>query len=83
LQTTTADDGAFRFADLLPGTYRLVEEQPTRYRDGQETVGTVPANTDQNDEFSEINLEPGVDAVDYLFGEHPATFSKRRFLTAR
>jgi len=83
LQTTTGNDGAFRFADLRPGTYRLVEDQPTSYRDGLETVGTVAATTNQNDEFADINLGPGVDAVDYLFGEHPAGFSKRRFLTAR
>jgi uncharacterized repeat protein (TIGR01451 family) len=83
LETSTDANGAFRFENLTRGTYRLVEEQPTRYLDGLETVGTLAAETNRNDEFSGIELPAGVHATDYLFGEHVPVFSKRRFLSSR
>jgi hypothetical protein len=48
-----------------------------------DTLGSLTATTDTNDEFSEIDLPPGVDAVDYLFAERAPGFSKRRFLSSR
>ena len=82
LQTTTGADGTYRFADLHRGTYRLTQQQPVNYRDGKDTVGSRAANTTVNDEFSNIQLPAGTAATDYLFGERPSTFSKRRFLSS-
>ena len=79
---TTDDDGNFVFADLRRGTYRLTQQQPEGYRDGKDTVGSLAANTDVNDEFSNIQLPAATDAIDYLFGERTFTFSKRRFLSS-
>ncbi len=81
-QATTGADGTFRFADLQRGTYRLTEQQPAAYSDGRDTVGSLAANTDVNDQFSNIQLPAGTAAVDYLFGERTPTFSKRRFLSS-
>jgi len=81
-QTTTGADGTFLFANLRRGTYRLTQQQPANYLDGKDTVGSLPAITAINDEFSNIQLPAGTAAVDYLFGERKATFSKRRFLSS-
>ena len=81
-QATTGSDGTFSFNDLRRGTYRLTQQQPAGYRDGLDTVGSLPADTSTNDQFSNISLPAGTDAVDYLFGERPRTFSKRRFLSS-
>lgn len=82
-QATTGADGTFRFADLRRGTYRLTQQQPASYLDGKDTAGSLSATTSVNDEFSAIVLPAGTAAVDYLFGERPVTFSKRRFLSSR
>lgn len=81
-QTTTGADGTYSFTDLRRGTYTLTEQQPTGYRDGRDTVGSLAANTNTNDQFSGITLPAGTNAVSYLFGERTHTFSKRRFLSS-
>ena len=82
LQATTGADGAFSFANLRRGTYKLTQQQPVNYRDGKDTAGSLSANATVNDEFSNIQLPAGTAAVDYLFGERSVTFSKRRFLSS-
>jgi hypothetical protein len=82
LQTTTAANGTYSFANLRRGTYKLTQQQPVNYLDGKDTAGSLPANTTVNDEFSNIQLPAGTAAVDYLFGERTVTFSKRRFLSS-
>ncbi len=82
LQTTTGTDGTFSFANLRRGTYKLTQQQPVNYVDGKDTAGSLSATTAVNDEFSNIQLPAGTAAVDYLFGERPHTFSKRRFLSS-
>lgn len=67
-QMVTNADGEYKFADLRPGTYALVETQPANYADGQDAIGT-PGGTQGNDIFSAINLEAGFDGVDNDFGE--------------
>jgi hypothetical protein len=83
LQAVTDENGAYLFENLRRGTYALRETQPSRYLDGLDRVGSVSAATDDNDAFTALDLPPGVEAVDYLFGERAPTFSKRRFLSSR
>lgn len=69
----TDAQGNYRFADLPPGTYQLLEEQPVSYEDGAETVGTVNGSSRgrilANDRIGEIRLGAGEDGVGYDFGE--------------
>jgi hypothetical protein len=78
IDVRTNSQGAYSFQGLRPGTYTVREFQPTGFRDGKDTVGSV-GGTMTNDLFDQINLPPGVAGVDYLFGERPV-FSKRDFL---
>ncbi|WP_181043398.1 SdrD B-like domain-containing protein [Actinokineospora auranticolor] len=67
----TDEDGVFAFTDLRPGTYKIVETQPTEYGDGPDIPGTIITNTPvpTNDEFNTIILGAGDKAVDYKFTE--------------
>lgn len=65
---TTDASGNYIFANLLPGTYRLVETQPSTFIDGIETVGTSGGTAGTN-QFTNITLGSGVTATGYLFGE--------------
>jgi len=83
--TRTASDGSYLFENLNPGTYRLVETQPTRYNDGQDNLGSnggvhggnpgpllIPNDLNSSqiqDLFLEIQISSGDAAVDYDFGE--------------
>ncbi len=40
-QVTTGQDGTFRFDDLEPGQYRIVEETPSEWYDGRDVAGHV------------------------------------------
>ena len=79
-QQLTAADGSYRFSDLPPGVYHLAQEQPEGYLDGRDTPGTAPTDLVEKNRFTGIRLEPGVDAVRFLFGEQLPVFSKRLFL---
>lgn len=79
--TVTAANGTYVFANLLPGTYQVVETHPTFFPDGQDSVGSE-GGTLGNDLLSNIVLESGDNAVAYNFGELPPTLSKRRFLAS-
>jgi len=95
--TTTAADGSYFFGDLAPGTYRVVEDQPARFRDGQDHIGTnggvrgsdpgpnlVPNDlTAQqvDDVFLNIELEGGDAATNYDFGELSVNVSKIDFIS--
>ena len=72
--TTTGTDGTYSFTGLRPGNnYRLIETQPTGYRDGKETAGTSAGNaTAVNNQITNISLASGATATGYLFGEHAA-----------
>ena len=94
--TVTAADGSYLFGDLAPGNYRVLESHPTRYRDGQEQIGTHGGATGQNpgqhlipnditpqqldDVFLGIELAGGDNAEDYNFGELAVTISKIDFI---
>ena len=90
---TTGKDGWYHFDDLERGTYRVREDQPECFLDGQDSLGVVleedgssreTRGTVGDDELSDIELAAGEHAVDYNFGElgYRATcINKRMFLT--
>ena len=70
LTATTGPDGTYSFLALRPGTYTVIETQPTGYVDGKEKAGTSLGNsTATNDQISAIALTSGTSATGYLFGE--------------
>jgi hypothetical protein len=68
LSTTTDLNGNYTFAGLRPGTYTIIETEPTHYIDGVNTVGTA-GGLATGDQFMNIVLAGGVDATNYNFGE--------------
>ncbi len=80
LTTTTASDGSFLFDTLLPGTYRLVETQPSAWDDGAESVGTAGGVLTAPDTIQSIALGAGVQAADYRFGELGQSISGRVYV---
>lgn len=81
-QTTTDANGAYTFANLLPGTYQIVQTQPTGYKDGQTNVGTGATGTAGTNQITSIQLGSGADAQAFNFGELRPDLSKRRFLAS-
>ena len=79
-QQLTASDGSYRFDDLPAGIYQLTQDQPQDYLDGRDTPGTAPTDLVENNRFDGIHLLPGVDAVNFRFGERLPILSKRLFL---
>ncbi len=79
VQTTqTNAAGEYLFANLRRGIYTVHEFQPEGYFDGQETVGSIGGALLPPDSIADIDLQPGVDAVDYDFGEvAPASIAGR------
>lgn len=66
--TTTAADGSYSFIKLRPGTYKVVETQPTNFLDGGTNVGSVGGVAGVN-QISSISLPTSVNATSYNFGE--------------
>ncbi len=66
--TQTTGNGAYQFTDLRPGTYKLLETQPTTHLDGKEEVGALAGDVGP-DRFSNIALASGVSGTGYNFGE--------------
>ncbi|HZI51548.1 MAG TPA: Ig-like domain-containing protein, partial [Terriglobia bacterium] len=74
LTTTTDVDGVYVFTGLRRGTYSVIEEQPSGYSDGIDSLGTVngvvTGNNSVNDALSGIVItQPGSVADNYNFGE--------------
>ncbi|MCG8449019.1 MAG: carboxypeptidase regulatory-like domain-containing protein [Pirellulales bacterium] len=96
--TTTEADGSYLFDNLAPGTYRVEESQPERFRDGQDHLGTqggalgidpgpflIPNDVEPEqlqDLFFEIQLESGDVGLQYDFGELAINPSKGDFIGA-
>lgn len=94
--TTTNSSGDYLFDDLNPGTYRLVETQPDRFKDGKDHIGTLGGATGAslgqfvipNDVDTEqikdlllgITVGSGDVGLDYDFGELALTTSKADFV---
>lgn len=76
----TNADGSYRFDDLFPGTYTVVEVTPAGLIDGADHVGTVDGTRvgalTANDTIGAITLTSGQDGIRYDFCEHrPASVS--------
>ncbi|TWU03882.1 SdrD B-like domain-containing protein [Neorhodopirellula pilleata] len=69
--TRTGADGMYRFDNLVPGTYSVVEQQPAGYFDGGAKAGSEGGRVDSGDRISQINLTSGVNAENYDFCERP------------
>lgn len=59
--------GAYTFANLLPGTYKLTETQPPGNVDGTDMAGSL-GGVVTNDMIANINVNANI-GVDYNFGE--------------
>ena len=84
LSTTTNANGAYRFIDLRPGTYQVIETQPPNYVDGFETRGnTVPlaGSAGGPDTITGISVASGQTAADNNFGEVPPSQISGRVFT--
>ena len=77
----TDSTGAYLFDNLNPGMYEVQETQPAGFRDGMDTLGTGAMAVLNDDNFTAIALQDGVDAQAFNFGER-VTFSKRLFLAS-
>ena len=76
LTTTTSITGAYSFDNLRPGTYTVIETQPSGYFDGRDTAGTLGGDTTINDRIASITLPPGGASLNNNFGElRPASLS--------
>lgn len=63
----TSDGGVYLFEDLDPGTYQLLETQPTGVTDGAEALGSLGGTIVANDRM-QLSLAQ-TDAFDYAFAE--------------
>ncbi|MBO9325948.1 MAG: hypothetical protein J7463_11310, partial [Roseiflexus sp.] len=78
LTTTTTITGFYTFDNLRPGTYTVIETQPSGYLDGRDTAGTLGGDTSLNDRIAGITLTFGAASLNNNFGElRPASLSGR------
>lgn len=62
-------DGDYTFYSLMPGTYSIIQQQPTGYQSGLETAGEAGGVTSAN-RIDNIDLGPSERAKGYQFGEY-------------
>jgi len=65
----TAADGTYKFSDLLPGTYSIVELTPANLLEGDARVGSIGGQLANGSEIRQIILNGGIHATDYDFCE--------------
>jgi uncharacterized repeat protein (TIGR01451 family) len=70
LETVTDADGKYTFQNVVPGTYKLMEEQPTGFDDDSVMPGTSGGTASGMNEIGSINLKPGTHSNDNNFSEH-------------
>ncbi|MCA9139210.1 MAG: carboxypeptidase regulatory-like domain-containing protein, partial [Planctomycetales bacterium] len=68
--TTTNNQGIYRFSNLSPGSYSVVQDQPIGYFDGGTKAGSVGGQVGEN-RVENIELTSGTNATDYDFCEEP------------
>ncbi|MFK7738055.1 MAG: beta strand repeat-containing protein [Pirellulaceae bacterium] len=81
LSITSDLAGNYRFVDIMPGNYQVLQNQPLLFIDNADYLGSA-GGTLGSDQFS-ISLAAGVDEVGYNFTElglNPAYLGKRGFL---
>ncbi len=77
--------GVARFGGLRPGTYGLIETQPTGYSDGIDCLqpGNLLCSTPPDaDAFTGITLAPGQNAATYAFGERKVGLSGHVYIVS-
>ncbi|MEO6277009.1 MAG: SdrD B-like domain-containing protein [Roseateles sp.] len=78
--TTSAADGTYSFANLLPGSYSVIEPtQPDGLADGSETAGSAGGSIATNERISAITLGSNTSATGYNFGERLPRVTVRVF----
>ena len=86
LTTTTDANGNYTFTGLATGNYRITQQQPAGFVDGQDSTGSPGGVVSGNDEIT-ISLNAGESAPANNFGEvaDPTAVgaSKRAFLSSR
>ncbi len=73
-RTTTDSDGYYKFDNLVPGIYRITEQQPTGFLPGKAAAGTinnkkVGATDATGNVIAQVAVPSGVSGFDYDFGE--------------
>jgi uncharacterized repeat protein (TIGR01451 family) len=81
-RTTTGTNGGYQFDDLDPGTYDVLETQPSPYADGTDTAAGGVGTVTGNDRFS-VTLARGTQATNLNFGEISIQPTKRDLLASR
>ena len=69
LNTTTDKDGNYRFDNLRPGVYEVIETQPAGYMQGETQPGSDGGTVPTHDLIQSVVLNPGADAIAYDFTE--------------
>ncbi len=85
LTQTTAADGSYRFANLLPGDYMVVETHPDTHMDGIDTPGDASMTMPANDQFA-AHLDAGSRFENNNFGENglkPEAINKTLLFASR
>lgn len=67
----TNDQGVYQFNNVLPGTYTVVQDQPSGYFSGTARPGSAGGVKETSDRIGSITLGSGEVAVDYDFCEKP------------
>jgi cyclophilin family peptidyl-prolyl cis-trans isomerase len=83
----TGADGSYHFNNLVAGTYRVQEVQPSNYLDGKETAGQVNGTTKgtTGSDTIDITIAGGENGTEYNFGElglRPEKITLRMFLAS-
>ena len=77
LVTSTLADGSYRFDNLMPGQYSVIElDQPVDLADGRDAAGTIRGSVvgraiNPGDQIVEVTLGGGDEGLEYNFGELP------------
>lgn len=70
-QTTTDANGDYRFDNLAPGSYSVIEETPAGYFEGGSMPGDGGGNSDGPNRIINLELQSGDDAQNNDFCERP------------
>ncbi len=68
LSVETLDDGSYKFENLAPGNYTLVQTQPAFTIDGKDTAGSQ-GGTVTNNQIAITNMAQGTMGINNNFGE--------------